>query len=188
MKDQTKRIRRIWFAWKDAEEERWLAEQSLQGWHLTGITWNSYTLRKGEPQPYVYRYDFRPGLKDKEEYFGLFRDAGWEPVGETASWYCFRGLPGCTLSSDIFTDQESRVAKYGRLAGLLAIFLVIQFPSLNSTFSRVGSRTAWTPFLVAILCLQVAIVLLLGYALVRVAMRMSRIRRGGDRTGAASGT
>lgn len=177
-----RRIRRIWFAWKDQEEERWLAEQSRQGWHLEGLGCTSYTFRKGEPQPYVYRYDFRPGIKDLDEYLGLFRDAGWDYVGETFAWYCFRSLPGKALSTDIFTDRESRIAKYGRLAAFLAFILLIQFLGLNSTLTRIATDSGRTPFMTGVVAVQAVVIALLGYAIVRILSRISRIKRGTDST------
>ena len=49
---------------------------------------------------------------EKEDYLQLFRDAGWEYVGEMSGWhyFCQQAQPGEEL--EIYTDAESKISKY----------------------------------------------------------------------------
>lgn len=115
-----------WFwPWQDSRESGWLEEQSRRGWHLASYGFLVYTFVKGEPKDYIYRFDLAPtGRTQREDYLRLFRDAGWEHVASCGGWEYFRAQPGTTMSSEIYTDRESRTAKYRRL------LLALVFPAL----------------------------------------------------------
>jgi hypothetical protein len=57
---------------------------SQQGWHLSSVGIPTvYDSESGEPEDVIYRLDYPSYSKmDKEDYLQLFRDAGWECVGE----------------------------------------------------------------------------------------------------------
>jgi hypothetical protein len=74
-----------WFwAWQDEKEEAWLGKMSKQGYHLSSINFPGfYSFGKGEPREYIYRLDYQTfRKKDRQEYLQLFKDAGWEYLGE----------------------------------------------------------------------------------------------------------
>ena len=66
----TRKVFKIFWAWQDEEEEKWLDEQSRAGWHLREVIPFSYTFTRGEEStPYTYRMDFKNPLdKDYLEY------------------------------------------------------------------------------------------------------------------------
>ena len=116
-----------WFwAWDDEKEEAYLRELALDGWHFKSVTIPGYyTFESGEPRNDFYRLDILSNYKDKENYLQLFEDAGWSHIGEYGSWQYFRktAVEGETL--EIFTDNESKQKKYGRILLYLIIFLPI---------------------------------------------------------------
>jgi hypothetical protein len=127
----TRRVFRVFSAWHDDRKEAWLSEMARQGWHLQRARFISYTFERGEARDIVYKLDYRPLKKrDRDEYEGLFRAAGWEHVCECSSWHYFRTPAIAGASPDIFSDTESRVAKYKRL---LTLFIVL-IPVLNIGF------------------------------------------------------
>lgn len=123
---QTKRVFRIFWAWQDEKEEQWLRGMAGLGWHLRGVFLGCYTFVAGESSDTVYRIDYqmlRP--KERQEYMGLFRDSGWEHVCSTSNWHYFRIAAGFGALPEIFSDVESRIAKYRRLMTILLVFLPI---------------------------------------------------------------
>ncbi len=112
-----KKVWKWWWAWQDREHEEWLAEQSRQGLHLCSMDSLGllHRFKRGAPADYVYRWDFRIS-GGKGDYRQLFRDAGWELVGEVAgSWMCWRKQAGPGTQPEIFTDRASQAAKYRNL-------------------------------------------------------------------------
>ena len=121
-----KRTRWFW-AWQDEKEEAWLEEMSQAGWHLRSVQIPCrYTFATGEPCRTVYRLDFRPADKARwQEYRQIFEDAGWEYVGEGSAWRYWRRPVAAGEAAEIFTDTESKLAKYKRLLAFTGYFLVL---------------------------------------------------------------
>ncbi len=57
----------------------------------------------------------------------MFRDAGWEYIGEMSTWQYFRKEAKHEEINEIFTDVESKVAKYKRVLTYLGFFYIILF-------------------------------------------------------------
>ncbi|MCD7036545.1 DUF2812 domain-containing protein [Metabacillus sp. GX 13764] len=134
---QMKRVFKLIPAWKDDQEEEWLAEMSRSGWHFKKYSFPFFTFEKGAPKEYVYRLDFQNSINfNREEYLSIFEDAGWESAGEWAGWQYFR-TESSHASPEIFTDPVSKSQKYSRLLTMLLLVLssivvigaVIVFPS-----------------------------------------------------------
>jgi hypothetical protein len=116
-----------WFwPWQDEKEEAWLGEMSMSGWHLKSVHLPCvYTFDKGEPCRKIYRLDYMLMKKDQlEEYKQIFQDAGWEYVGEMSNWRYWVKQVADGETPEIFTDNESKIKKYQRLLGMMALFLV----------------------------------------------------------------
>jgi hypothetical protein len=115
-----------WFwPWQDAEEEIWLGQMSKKGLHLKQVDiMAQYDFINGQPQDYVYRLDFRDSLrlKNKDEYVHLFKDAGWEYLGEMGGWQYFRKLTQAGGETEIFTDPDTKIQKYKRYLTYLGLF------------------------------------------------------------------
>ena len=185
--ERSSRVVWRWFwAWDDDREERWLADMARQGWHLRGPAVLRFTFDRGEPAEVVYRLDYHI-LRGEEraEYLALFRAAGWEHVGEVANWHYFRTPAADGAAADIFSDAESRAAKYRRLLVLLLALL----PILLSSLSRLLRRPSGEPprllgwLLNGSLVFYVALLVFLAYVLVRIALKIMSVRAGKERGG-----
>ena len=174
-------IRKIkWFwPWQDEREEAWLRSMSQKGWHLSSIGLPCiYRFRAGEPRDYVYRLDYQTfPKKDKQEYKQLFRDAGWEYVDEMSGWQqYFRKEAKEGEAPEIFTDVESKVAKYKRVLAFLA-FLAFFFVIWIVIFSHIiwgDNPYSWW------VIIQVISLLVMGgliYAIIRLILRIRKLRR-----------
>ena len=114
-----------WFwAWQDEKEEAWLNNMAREGWHLKrlGIP-GAYIFESGEPRNDQYRMDFITNRKEYQNYLQLFKDAGWEHLGEMGGWQYFRTKVEGNSIPEIYTDQDSKASKYQRLLIVLIIFL-----------------------------------------------------------------
>ena len=120
---------RYFLVHQDPKQEAWLEDQARRGLHLVRPGLFRFAFAKGEPRAEKYRLDFqmlRGAARD--EYLGLFRDAGWEFLGQVANRYYFRARPEAT-SPEIFSDVESRkdrIRRQMRVMGVLTAVLAFQ--------------------------------------------------------------
>jgi hypothetical protein len=143
-----------------------------QGWELISPEFPGfYTFQQSEPRDMVYRLDFITPKIDREEYYQLFDDAGWEHVGAMMSWQYFRKEAKSGENPEIYTDPESKIQKYYRLFGVMLIFLPI-WPILLSrleTFTFYGLS-----FLIPII---IPISLIWAYAFLRIGLRIRELNQ-----------
>lgn len=178
----TKIVFKAFFAWNDGKEEAWLRSQALLGRHLVSVGPFFYRFREGQPADVTYRLDLQTtGKMDRTEYFGLFRDAGWESVCRFGAWYYFRTPTGTGRSPEIYTDTASRVAKYQRLLVLLLIVTLPLFNSVIGPLSRRYDSGLWIAFRI----FQAALLAFLFYGAIRLALLVSKLKksaRGAEKT------
>jgi hypothetical protein len=161
-----------WFwAWEDEKEEAWLREMSLQGWHLKSYQFPSnYTFDKEEPVDYVYRLDYFIDRKDRENYLQLFRDAGWDHLGEMGGWQYFRKRTTNGEAPEIYSDNESKKKKYQRILLFLVIFLPIYSNVLFMT-----NRSS-NIFIQVITFVMFVLMLIYIYAMLRLLRRITQLK------------
>ena len=167
-----------WFwAWQDEAEENWLQKMSQEGYHLSSVgPPGFYTFSLVEPRNYVYRLDYQWfHKKDKAEYLQLFQDTGWEHIGEMSAWQYFRKEVKSTETNEIFTDVESKIAKYKRVLAYLGFFyfilmmLIVTQRTLNEeAYPWWGSIPQFIIFIV---------LLLFTYALIKLSIRIRQLRK-----------
>ncbi len=175
MESMTVRKFKVFPAWQDDKEEAWLGKMAREGLHLTQPLFPSvYTFVRGTPPDVAYRLDYvaRMSRDEFEVYLQVFRDAGWEYLGEMAGWQYFRKLVGPGEAAEIYTDAESKIRKYRRLLGYL-IVIVLPFIIVST---RSGDRPH-TAFYDAVTVFQFAVLVLLVYGLDRIAWRTRQLRR-----------
>ena len=177
MEEQTLRKTRWFWPWQDQEQERWLREMSLAGWHLVSLGFATYTFTRGEPLDYVYRLDCRAESKRaQEEYLQFFRDAGWEYLGKQGSWHCFRQLRGAGDLPEIYTDAESKLQKYRRLFfSLLTPSPLSMVVFLAAMKKYPGRHPQW--FVIMYVSIFVVWTLYAVVAAVKVLMRMNELKQ-----------
>jgi hypothetical protein len=176
MEAMTVRKFKVFWAWGDDKEEAWLREMSLKGLHLSPpLIPCVYTFTRGEPRDDAYRLDYVPRMSrnDFAAYLQVFRDAGWEHLGEMAGWQYFRKPVQAGEAPEIFTDPESKIQKYKRLLGYLVICTM---PMFILSITRIGDRPR-TPIFEAFNAGVVLIFLGLIYGLARIAWRIRQLRR-----------
>ena len=120
---QTKTLWRFFLAHQDARQEAWFEEEARKGWHLVRPGLFGFRFQQGEAGPCRYRIDYQMLRgEQRTEYLTLFRDAGWDFLGEAANRYYFRARPEA-LTPEIHTDPESRkdrIRRELRILGFLA--------------------------------------------------------------------
>jgi uncharacterized membrane protein (DUF485 family) len=172
-----------WFwHWEDDKEEAWLREMARQGMHLQRVDYfGQYTFATGEPRDVVYRLDFVQSNRKTDDYFQLFRDAGWEYVGEMVGWQYWRKEVKAGESLEIFTDVESKVQKYRRLLGFLAIVFLPVWMGLFNMRNLLGTRLIgahWIEWVFAgIMVLLLTVFVLYIYIFIRIFQRIRQLRR-----------
>jgi|GEM_PF-994338 len=140
----TKTLWRFFLAHQDSKQEGWLEEQARLGWHLIQPGLFGFTFRQGEPQEANYRLDYQILRSEKRvEYLALFRDAGWEFLGERVNRYYFRARPEA-LSPEIFSDPESQRDRIRRELRVLGFLLALN--GWNTAFlgSKVLREFPWS--------------------------------------------
>jgi len=168
----SRRVFKAFGAWQDEKEERWLRQMAREGWRLKNVNVMVYTFDRAEPADLVYRMDYRVlAKKERAEYEGLFRAAGWEFVCDFANWKYFRTPVRAGSNPDIFSDTESRLQKYRRLASLLTVLLVTQ-----SVWTIRIIRGGGGPPRV-IMALWAVLMALWVYAIVRLALQIRKLKR-----------
>ncbi|NLI47105.1 MAG: DUF2812 domain-containing protein [Acidobacteria bacterium] len=171
---EIRRVFKLYWVWQDQPEEAWLTRMAADGWHLRNLTIGCYTFQRGEPAAVAYRLDYRRLTgAEREEYFGLFRDAGWERVATLANWHYFRKPAPEGPLPDIFSDAASRIDKYRRVLGILVVILALNVVILTTQRMPESMTTARE----IIRMLQAGAAILLGYGVLRIMALISRLKR-----------
>ena len=124
-------------AFSEESDMRRLSEYAAKGWLLDSIKAGFfYKLKKGEPQNIIYSMDnqINPG----EEYFEIFKEAGWTPVLLMGNqMHIFSAKEG---TKPIYSDTQSETDKYltmekttrkGTIISLIAAVVIIAFMALS---------------------------------------------------------
>jgi Protein of unknown function (DUF2812) len=175
-----KTVFRMLWAWNDEKEGRWLAEQEKSGWRLSSVGYfGAYTFERAVPADVAYRLDFGPPARsDRDEYFALFRDAGWEHVGTRGPWQYFRKAAVDGHAPEIYTDPQSRIAMYRRVVALsIVMFAMVATITAHNLATRGSILDRHPGFLV----LYVLLMSVFGYASVRLLLIIGRLKRGHPR-------
>jgi len=167
-----------WFwAWQDQAEENWLDRMSQEGYHLSSVALPGfYTFSVAEPRNYFYRLDYRMfRKKDKEAYLQLFKDAGWEYIGEMSAWQYFRKEGSVAETPEIFTDVESKIAKYKRVLLYLSFFYCILVTLILTQRLQSDNSYPWWGSIPQIIIFCVLI--LFTYAIIKLIIRTRQLRK-----------
>lgn len=171
----TKTVLRLLLAWNDEKEGRWLAEQERSGWHLARVRCFGYTFERTAPSEMTYRLDFGPPVRgDRQEYFSLFKDAGWEHVGTRGLWQYFRKASGGGPVPEIHTDPHSRIAMYKRLIALAAMMLAMLITMTATNLNMKNSTFDRIPIVFGIYIFMMAV---FSYSIVRLLLHIARLKR-----------
>ncbi|MCX7711575.1 MAG: DUF2812 domain-containing protein [Clostridia bacterium] len=175
-------VNKFYMVWQDEDEENWLREMSLQGWHLTGVSCGfKYYFIKGDPKNYYYRLDYiNPFKADKGEYINFFRDMGWTYIGDVFNgWQYFRTENEVEKGkiAEIYTDRNSKIEKNLRIQRILLAVLFLNLVVGTSNFLKGLERFHGINNTMSLFSLlNLACVGLLLYAMVKIWRRVHRLK------------
>ncbi|MDX8291703.1 DUF2812 domain-containing protein [Metabacillus indicus] len=113
-------------AFAEEREMKKLSKMAQKGWVLEKFSFMGYTLKKSNPRHLIYSLDYQNVKGDgAEEYYDVFRAAGWEPVTSIGSVHVFSAEEG---TPPIHTEDESKAEKYAVMKnwfGSIACFLIL---------------------------------------------------------------
>jgi hypothetical protein len=136
-----------------------------QGWHLSrgGIV---FTFVQGAAAHCRYRLDYRTETRDNlREYISLCKDAGWQHVCRFAGWHYFRSTD--PKAPELHSNPASLAERYKKLLALLIVLLALNLSMFGT--QRWPEGDSWGGFLRAVILLRAAVIVLLGYAVYRIA-------------------
>lgn len=100
------------FAFSEESDMNKLKNYAKKGWILGSIVAGFfYRLKKDKPQNIDYSLDYQS--EATEEYFNLFKEAGWTPIVSVGNeMHIFSAQEG---TKPIYSDCESEIDKYARV-------------------------------------------------------------------------
>jgi hypothetical protein len=110
------------------KEEAWLNEMASKGLAFQDYFLGRYTFVDCEPGEYIYRIELLdgfPGGQKSREYLKFMTDNGVEYVARWARWVYFR-KPAAEGSFDIYTDVDSQINHYRRIARMFLVAAIIE--------------------------------------------------------------
>ena len=112
------------------KEEQWLERMAHDGYHLKS-TFMGYQFQRGKPEATTVKIDFRKFRKKEDfiDYCTMFEDSGWKHLTGTKSSgvQYFQKLDDDT-GYEIFSDNDSKAARYKRYANMCFEFAVSFLP------------------------------------------------------------
>jgi hypothetical protein len=164
-----------WFwAWQDEKEEAWLHAMANEGLHLQSFGFPGfYKFEVGEPRNDYYRMDYIIDRNDYENYLQLFKDAGWEHLGEMGGWQYFRTRGEANAIPEIYTDKDSKAQKYQRLIIILIVFLPI-FITLGTR--QIDPASRFSELYLAAKFIMNILMLIYAYAMIMIFRRMQQLK------------
>ncbi|MCL1700384.1 DUF2812 domain-containing protein [Lysinibacillus sp. Bpr_S20] len=121
------------------KEEQWLNHMLSEGWVCANvISGGFYTFKKTDNLERVIRIDFQQDLKKEERtnYKQLYEDFGWQSLKEKSydgSYYWLKRKDG---NDELFSDNDSQIAKYKRLMKHSSNWAIIFFIWLMMFYSN----------------------------------------------------
>ncbi|WP_096270756.1 DUF2812 domain-containing protein [Paucisalibacillus globulus] len=146
---------KIWLAPDINKEEEWLTEMSQKGLHLQKYRFFTYYFEEDHSKSYTYQIDFRQGAK--QDYFQLYKDAGWEYITEVIGvFHYFRTDSKRPDVQKIYSDSQSIQDSYIRMRGFYLLIFILFLVSQLGVFTSWGG---WPRYIV----IGVDVVLILVY-------------------------
>lgn len=125
MEKELKKEFKYFLNYQNAEMEKWLGEMHKSGWALVDKASHEYTFEKAEPEDYIYKLDYKKDKDQSEdEYMSIFKDSGWDCVGEFGGWFYFRARRDEGELPDICAGNESNLLMYKEMLTVNALLLV----------------------------------------------------------------
>jgi len=104
-----------------SDMEHYLEKMAAEGWNLDKVgQWSSLkiTFHKSEPKQYRYVYDMQ--IKQAKNYIQMYKDFGWEYLGQTASSHLWR-KEYTGERPEAFTDAADIASRNKRFIGAVSV-------------------------------------------------------------------
>jgi hypothetical protein len=118
---------KAFFAWDFEEEEKWINEMAAKGMNLQGVGFCKYVFEEGTPGEYQYHLEWlknRPNHPESVSYIRFLEETGAEHVGSFKNWIYLR-KKRADGAFDLFSDLDSRIDHFKRIARLIYVILAI---------------------------------------------------------------
>ena len=106
-------------------------------------------------------------------YLQLFKDAGWEHIGEMAGWQYFRKQAESGESPEIYTDVQSKATKYKRLLTWVSFIDILMIVIFGGNILLSHPYSWWITVQIVFLL----IVIFLTYGIIRLALRVRQLMK-----------
>lgn len=135
-------VKKLFFVWNDDKEKLFLEQMAKVGYKLTQVKLGKYIFEQDTPRNVVYQFDFKGIDKiPEDEYLSFYEDTNWNYSCKYGGWYYFwKEIAQNDTAPSIYSNNESKKAKYKRLLGFLLISgfplyyqTIIMFPSMDAS-------------------------------------------------------
>ena len=121
------KIRKVFWLWDYAEEERWLNQMAQDGWVLceVGLFWYRFEkCEKGEYTVSLQWLEKRPGSKESVDYINFVEDTGAQYIGNVKYWVYFRKK---TVDGplNLIGDTQSQIQHLDRITKITALLAAV---------------------------------------------------------------
>ncbi|MFC1841111.1 DUF2812 domain-containing protein [Thermodesulfobacteriota bacterium] len=125
---------RIFPVWNMDGELKWLEEMASLGFRLVNVWPAIYFFERTEPESVHFCHGFdQVKFKDRDEYFQLYADAGWQYVSSCAGWHYFKSNVATATDMDKVTVTQDN-AKFLKSFALFCLVLTVLY-----SFFLIGS-------------------------------------------------
>lgn len=176
MQEDVVRKRKLFWSWQDEQQESWLSAMSSQGLHLVRRQFPAgFLFHKGPGREVAYRMDFNRS-NPTEDYLQLFKDAGWEHLGNYGGWQYWRKEIQNGVIPELFTDNASKAEKYRRLFAIYITSAPAMYIIGLAVFKKFpGLHPTW--FVILYITLFMTYILYAAINAIMIARRISTLRR-----------
>lgn len=154
------------FTIADYEKEgQFLTDMAAKGWRFVYTNGLMYTFEQSKPEKVIYRLDYSGlGMHEREDYYAMFRDYGWEHLQDINGFTYFRknGEGVSPEELEIFSDDRSRVDMMKRVLTtkflpILVVWIASGLSLSRQTFEKIETASMdtfdWTLAVIYILLL-----------------------------------
>jgi len=130
-KDGNYQVHKLFFAWEEEKEKKWLEDMALNGYFLIKVLFGKYLFRKDTPKEVRYDFDFILWAKsnnEKDEYIKTAEEQGWQHICDIGVWMYFMTYKSVEKTAPIYTDKDSKIKQLSRL---LAFLIIITLPGFH---------------------------------------------------------
>ena len=125
------------------EEQTYLTKMHKTGWKFVKYVFPCfYVFEKCEPADVIYQLDYnQEGIKEREAYYQMYRDCGWEHLCNVMGYSYFRKpAEGSYAKDEIFSDDASKLDMVeriyrGRMIPCLILFFGVLCPQILLQFT-----------------------------------------------------